>query len=143
MLLYSVPSSLPVSYTHLDDSLSVVNMPEGYKRTHRNRYLKQRGITEDVYDYFPVGTTRGMNFKFDDYVIFPIIDCGDVVGYVSVSYTHLNNILYIHEGINGALVTPSKKELPTKIFKDFDKVLVGHYHNRTKIKNLKSATYRV
>lgn len=46
-----------------------------------------------------------------------------------------NNILYIHEGINGALATPSKKELPTKIFKDFDKVLVGHYHNRTKIKN--------
>lgn len=67
----------------IDDSLSVVNMPEGYKRTHRNRYIKQRGFTEDDYDYFPVGTTRGMNFKFDDYVIFPIIDCGDVVGYVS------------------------------------------------------------
>lgn len=45
-----------------------------------------------------------------------------------------NNILYIHEGINGALATPNKKELPTKIFKDFDKVLVAHYHNRTKIK---------
>lgn len=48
------------------------------------------------------------------------------------SYKH--NVLYIHEGINGALATPSDKELPSKIFKDFDAVLVGHYHNRCKIK---------
>lgn len=45
------------------------------------------------------------------------------------------NILYIHEGINGGLAMPSDNELPTKIFKDFDVVLVGHYHNRCKIKN--------
>ena len=41
------------------------------------------------------------------------------------------NFLYIHEGINGALVQPNDKELPAKIFEDFDKVFVGHYHNRT------------
>ncbi len=41
------------------------------------------------------------------------------------------NFLYIHEGINGALSQPSEKELPTNIFKEFDKVFVGHYHNRT------------
>lgn len=45
------------------------------------------------------------------------------------------NILYCHEGINGALSTASDKELPTNIFKAFDKVLVGHYHNRTVIAN--------
>lgn len=45
-----------------------------------------------------------------------------------------HNILYIHEGIRGGLATPSDDELPTKIFKDFDTVLVGHYHNRCKIK---------
>lgn len=45
------------------------------------------------------------------------------------------NILYIHEGINGALSTVNDKELPTNIFQDFDSVLVGHYHNRCKIKN--------
>lgn len=44
------------------------------------------------------------------------------------------NILYIHEGINGALAVPSDHELPTKIFTHFDKVLVGHYHNRCLIK---------
>lgn len=48
-----------------------------------------------------------------------------------------HNILYIHEGINGALSTPNEKELPTKIFKAFDKVLVGHYHNRCIVKNTK------
>lgn len=47
------------------------------------------------------------------------------------------NLLYIHEGINGALATANDNELPTKIFKDFDKVLVGHYHNRCVIKGTK------
>lgn len=67
----------------INDSLCVVEMPEYYKRTHFNRYLKKRGFTEEDYDFFPVGTTRNMNFKFDDYVIFPIIDNRDIVGYVS------------------------------------------------------------
>lgn len=48
-----------------------------------------------------------------------------------------HNILYIHEGINGALSVPSDDELPTEIFSDFDVVLVGHYHNRCHIKNTK------
>ena len=67
----------------IDDSLCVVEMPEYYKRTHFNRYLRKRGFTEEDYDFFPVGTTRNMNFKFNDYVIFPIIDSGDIVGYIS------------------------------------------------------------
>lgn len=52
---------------------------------------------------------------------------------LSISHTR-QNILYIHEGINGALSQSSEKEVPANIFKPFDKVLVGHYHNRTKIK---------
>lgn len=44
------------------------------------------------------------------------------------------NYLYIHQGINGALATPAEDELPAHIFDPFDKVFVGHYHNRTKIK---------
>lgn len=44
------------------------------------------------------------------------------------------NYLYIHEGINGALGQPNDKEVPAKIFKDFDLVFVGHYHNRTRVK---------
>jgi len=44
--------------------------------------------------------------------------------------TERKNYLYIHEGINGALLHSSDNELPAHIFKDFDKVFVGHYHNR-------------
>jgi exonuclease SbcD len=44
------------------------------------------------------------------------------------------NYLYIHEGINGALAVPAQDELPAKIFKPFDKVFVGHYHNRAVVK---------
>lgn len=40
------------------------------------------------------------------------------------------NYLYIHEGINGALSQPSDNELPVNIFNEFDRVFVGHYHNR-------------
>lgn len=43
------------------------------------------------------------------------------------------NVLYIHQGIRGGLATPSEDELPASIFKSFDSVLVGHYHNRKKL----------
>lgn len=45
-------------------------------------------------------------------------------------------ILYLHEGIHGALGDfEIDGELPQEPFKDFKAVLCGHYHNRTKIKN--------
>lgn len=66
----------------IDDELCVVEMPEGWGRTYRNRYLAGRGFLFDDFDCFPVGTTRHTNFRFDDYVLFPIIDNGDTVGYV-------------------------------------------------------------
>jgi len=78
-----VPDFFKLEEDELDDELGIVAMPEGYKRCYRNPYLKERGFTCDDYDYFQVGTTRGLNFKFDDYVIFPIIDNDDTVGYVS------------------------------------------------------------
>lgn len=78
-----VPEFFRVEEDEIDDELEKVEMPEGYKRCYKNRYLKSRGFEFEDYDYFPVGTTRGLNFKFDDYVIFPIIDNGKVVGYVS------------------------------------------------------------
>ena len=78
-----VPEFFGVEEDEIDDELEEVEMPEGYKRCYKNRYLKSRGFGFEDYDYFPVGTTRGLNFKFDDYVIFPIIDNGKAVGYVS------------------------------------------------------------
>ncbi len=43
------------------------------------------------------------------------------------------NYLYIHQGINGALAVPAQDELPACIFEPFDRVFVGHYHNRAVI----------
>ena len=67
----------------IDDTLDVVGLPEFYRRCFTHPYLKARGFTFDDYEYFQVGTTRGLNFRYDDYVVFPVIDRGDVVGYVS------------------------------------------------------------
>lgn len=78
-----IPDFLKLDEDEIDDELGIVEMPEGWKRCFRNHYLNSRGFEYDDYEYFPVGTTRGLNFKFDNYVIFPIIDGGDIVGYVS------------------------------------------------------------
>lgn len=67
----------------VDDTLVETDMPEGYKRTRKNQYLRSRHFTAQDYEHFEVGTTRGLNFKYDDYIIIPIIECGKYVGYVA------------------------------------------------------------
>lgn len=42
-------------------------------------------------------------------------------------------ILMIHEGIRGGLSRATEDELPANLFVHWDKVLVGHYHNRNKV----------
>lgn len=66
----------------VDDSLRPIQMPEGYKRCFRNPYLKSRHFNADDYGYFPCGTTRGLNYKLDDYVLLEIRDNKRLVGYV-------------------------------------------------------------
>ena len=50
----------------------------------------------------------------------------------TVNYDH--SVLYIHEGIKGALPQPADTDLPADIFSCWDKVLVGHYHDRCVVK---------
>ncbi len=78
-----VPEFFALDEAEVDDEVQEVDMPDGYKRCYKNRYLKSRGFVYDDYECFPVGTTRGLNFKYDNYVIFPIIDEGRTVGYVA------------------------------------------------------------
>lgn len=66
----------------IDDELDEAEMPDGWKRCYKDPYLKSRGFTLDDYMYFPVGTTKRRNFKFTNYVVFPIIDGGKTVGYI-------------------------------------------------------------
>lgn len=77
------PLLFQIEEEEIDDELMIIKMPDGWKRTFRNTYLKNRGFVYDDYEYFSVGTTRGLNFKFDNYIVFPIIDNLDIVGYVS------------------------------------------------------------
>lgn len=79
----------------IDDTLGVVELPDFYKPCYTHPYLQARGFTYDDFDYFPVGTTMRLNFKYDDYVIFPIIDGGDTVGYVA-RHTLSKNEIDIH-----------------------------------------------
>jgi len=65
-----------------DQELVEVEMPKGWKRFFKNKYLKSRGFIMELYDMFPVGNTRGMNWQYDDYVIFQIIMDGICVGYI-------------------------------------------------------------
>lgn len=52
------------------------------------------------------------------------------------NFTTSECILYLHEGIHGALGDfEIPGELPQEPFLGFKSVLCGHYHNRTKIKN--------
>lgn len=67
----------------IDDELCPVELPEFYKRTFRHPYLQERGFYFDDYEYFPVGYTGRLNMRYADYVIFPVIDEGATVGYVS------------------------------------------------------------
>lgn len=67
----------------IDDSLVPVELPDFYKQRFKHPYLKDRGFTMDDFEFFPVGSTGSLNFKFEEYVIFPIIDSGIVAGYVS------------------------------------------------------------
>lgn len=102
-------------YCHVFDQHSNVTMADTFYTVTRNEwdfalhvgaYFPEEGtFTERLYEWYSTNTVEGKL-----------------------------NYLYIHEGINGALGQPNHKELPAKVFKDFDKVFVGHYHNRTQVK---------
>ena len=67
----------------IDDRLASAKLPDFYKRTFRHPYLQARGFTFDDYEYFPVGITGKLNSRYADYVIFPVTDGGNTVGYVA------------------------------------------------------------
>lgn len=77
--------SLRLFEDELDDELVEIEMPRGYKRCFKNRYLKSRGWCADDFEYFPCGTNRGIERKFDDYVLLEIRDEGRLVGFVGRS----------------------------------------------------------
>lgn len=53
------------------------------------------------------------------------------------SLPYHKRILMLHQGIMGGLSTPTENELPATMFDKWDRVFVGHYHNRNQIPNTK------
>lgn len=115
-------------------------------------------LAEGNHDLVDQESLLGYNHIFDGYKDVDVVEDYTVIGFEEVdiyvmSYfpengsfierlngmiadndsTGFKKVLYIHEGIKGGLAEPSDDELPTHIFKDFDSVLVGHYHDRKKI----------
>ena len=67
----------------VDDSLYEIELPRGYKRSFKNRYLKSRGWLPDDFSYFEAGTNRGIDRRYEDYVILPIRNDGILCGFVA------------------------------------------------------------
>lgn len=65
----------------VNDELMIIDPPEGYERTNEADYLEERGYEDIDYEVFEAGLSD--YFKFTGYVIFPIYDDGDLVGYVA------------------------------------------------------------
>lgn len=77
------------------------------------------GVTLLVMSYFPENTTftQELNAALD---MLYGVEKKDI-------------ILYMHEGINGALGSSNGNELPASMFSGFRQVLVGHYHDRNRV----------
>lgn len=74
---------MPPREEEVDDTLSIVELPDFYQRRFSHPYLQSRGFTPEDYEHFPVGDTGRLNRRYMDYIIFPIHDAGDTVGYVA------------------------------------------------------------
>jgi len=61
--------------------LPPVRLPQGFKYLHQHPYLDRRGFLEQDYKRYPVGVTSIVN-KFEDYVIFPVLEDGEPKGFV-------------------------------------------------------------
>lgn len=89
-----------------------------------------------VEDYLTLYPTEDCDFALHVVAYFP--ENGGFMDVLTGLIEHgldpvRKNILYIHEGINGALSASTEKELSPNLFKDFDAVLSGHYHDRCRV----------
>lgn len=107
-----------LGYSHLFSEYPNVYIVDDYEMIHVNHYRYPK-VNLIVMSYFP--EKGSFTEKLQDLVENELDkDC--------------YNVLYIHEGIKGGLTQPTEDELPTSIFSEFDSVLVGHYHDRKRIK---------
>lgn len=105
---------------------------------------------EDTYGYSHIFSNMKNVSVVDDVVTIPVSDHIDlyVMSYFPESGSFVErlrgvvrcmskpmNIFYVHEGVRGALGVENDKEVPAEEFAGITKTLVGHYHNRSQIKD--------
>lgn len=73
----------PPVHEEIDDTLWAVALPDFYRRRFTHPYLRSRGFTYEDYACFSVGDTGRLNRRYTDYIIFPVLNDGDTVGYVA------------------------------------------------------------
>lgn len=106
------------SYCHLYDTIDGVYVVDTYERINWDS-----DVQLCVISYFPE------NDGFKEVLDKAINECK------RTRYGLENTILYIHEGVHGALGDfEIEKECPQEWFEGFKAVLCGHYHNRVRIK---------
>ena len=110
-------------YNHLWKGMEYVDVVDAY----RILGWEDCDFVLAVMSYFPE------NGSFLDWMDKMLSDA--IVRYGDVVRSERDIILYIHEGIRGALGNvESEHELPQEPFRDYKVVLCGHYHNRIKLK---------
>lgn len=106
------------SYCHLYDTIDGVYVVDTYERINWDS-----DVQLCVISYFPE------NDGFKEVLDKAIGECK------RTRFGLENTILYIHEGVHGALGDfEIEKECPQEWFEGFKAVLCGHYHNRVRIK---------
>lgn len=77
-----------------ETELKKVSLPKSYTRLFFNKYLNDRGYTYLDFNYFEAGETSQADMKFRNYIVFPVIENKEVVGYVA---RHIYSKMYIEE----------------------------------------------
>ena len=104
----------PRGYCNVFDSFSNVIVVDTYLK-----FPILKDVQIGLISYFPEQGTFVQKLKELEEVMF--------------DGTKAFRILIIHEGIRGGLGEATETELPAKLFSKWNKVLVGHYHNRNTI----------
>lgn len=102
----------------LIQNLPEITMPVGFKKVSDHPYLRQRGFKDEDFKYYTPGITK-LDYKFEDYIIFPIKQNERLVSYVA-RYTKSKDEIKNIEQKTGKRVARYKNSIT-----DFESLLLG------------------
>ncbi len=139
-VLLAVRNALKVAVTN---GIRVIIAPGNHDKVNQNLSESYPHVFADMSGVCVIDDYYCLNlFEQTDEVLYVFPYYPESNGFVDLFLSVVQNCgpkenvsIYIHEGVHGALGDfEIPNELPQDIFQGFRQVLVGHYHNRTKIK---------